>query len=485
MGFDCKLCAVHTIHIIYEETKRHETKKKAECRLDCFCQLINKTLSISDMASPSSRDSPESVDLPEPVEEPEPLKSKPKPKRQRDRKSKVYKTLAKNQCPSVCRICRNPAIGYHYEVPSCNGCKTFFRRTIISGKKFRCVKVSNCLDTEEVIDTSKRVCQACRFEKCVQAGMNPMAIQAEVKTDEGEELRKQIAKKRETFDCRPKFFNFEDKMNQVIRNLVMIDSKLEGVHMNGMPMGFKDGRDLRTILASKIIYSNSEVPEMSYTPVKLSKHTGLPKRRCRNFVHSSCLATIEFSKTFDFSTAIRLESKVLLLKHATLMCVNLTNAFTTFRKLRSDRLLYPDGSVYGPPPRKRGPLIEKQRSFLQNTLIAFMTNDVDRTEYLLLKAIVMCNPAVTGLPSDDQKHIQLEREVYAQCLLRYCLQQHGCLNGPARFTALISIFHVIENQQKEQKDYYVYVKAIHTQKHKDPVVLAKKCTSLLYDQVLD
>ncbi|CAI2353938.1 unnamed protein product [Caenorhabditis sp. 36 PRJEB53466] len=420
------------------------------------------------------------------VEEEMQPKSSAKPRR--NRRSKVYKTLPQNQCPSICRICRNPAIGYHYEVPSCNGCKTFFRRTIITGRKFKCFKVSNCLDGNEVIDTSKRVCRACRFEKCVQAGMNPMAIQAEMKSEEGEELRKKIAKKRENgeqFDSGSVFFNFEDRMSQVISKLALVESKLEGVHNKGMPMGFKDSRDLATVLSSKVIYDNMEIPGMSYTLVKLSKNTGLPKRRSRNFVHSSYLASIEYSKTFDFASSIDIESKVLLMKHATLMCVNLTNAFTTFSKLKADKLLYPDGSIYGPPKRKQGPLIEKQRAFLQNTLVTFIMNNVDRTEYMLLKAIILCNPAVTGLPAEDVKHLQREREVYAQCLFRYCLLQHGILNGPARFSALLSLCSVIENQQKEQKDLYLYIKAIHSQKHKDPAELSKKCISVLYDQVME
>ncbi|KAF1751636.1 hypothetical protein GCK72_018190 [Caenorhabditis remanei] len=411
-----------------------------------------------------------------------------KTKSRRNRRSKVYKTLPQNQCPSVCRVCRNPAIGYHYEVPSCNGCKTFFRRTIVTGRKFKCNKVSNCLDGSDVIDTSQRVCRACRFEKCVQAGMNPLAIQAEAKTDEGEELKKLIAKKMtngEKFDSGTVFFNVADKLNQIIGKLTKIESKLEGIHNNGMPMGFTDTRDLSTVVSSRVIYNNIEIPSMSYAPVKVSKHTGLPKRRSRNFVHSSCLASIEYSKTFDFSSAVDLPSKILLLQHTALLCANLTNAFVTFKKLKSDTLLYPDGSIYGPPKRKNGPLIEKQRSFLQKTLVAFMSNNVDQTEYLLLKAIVLCNSAVSNLPLDDMKHVQREREVYAQCLFRYCLLQHGTLNGPARFSALLAICNVLENQQKEQKDYYLYIKAIHSQKHKDPEVLKKKCISNVYDQIMD
>lgn len=107
--------------------------------------------------------------------------------------------------------------------------------------------------------------------------MNPMAIQAEVKSDEGEQLRKQIAEKRasgEKFDSFM-FFNAEEKVNQVIGKLAIVEAKMDGIHSAGMPMGFKDTRDLRSVLVAKVIFNNMEIPSMSYTPVKFSKHTGL------------------------------------------------------------------------------------------------------------------------------------------------------------------------------------------------------------------
>lgn len=123
-------------------------------------------------------------------------------------------------------------------------------------------------------DTTKRVCRACRFEKCVAAGMNPMAIQAEVTSYEGEQLRKRIAASRESFDS-VMLFNMEEKVNQVIGRLTMVEAKIDGIHNNGMPMGFKDTRGLRSVLEAKVIFDSMKIPSMSYTPVKYSKHTGL------------------------------------------------------------------------------------------------------------------------------------------------------------------------------------------------------------------
>ncbi|KAH7714091.1 zinc finger protein [Aphelenchoides avenae] len=45
---------------------------------------------------------------------------------------------------SVCAVCGDLASGFHYDVPSCNGCKTFFRRTVVAGRRFTCKKGGSC-----------------------------------------------------------------------------------------------------------------------------------------------------------------------------------------------------------------------------------------------------------------------------------------------------------------------------------------------------
>lgn len=72
-----------------------------------------------------------------------------------------------------CAVCGDQATGLHYEVPSCNGCKTFFRRTLVSNRTYKCHKDGNCTFNKDM----RCACRACRFSKCVAVGMNPKAIQ--------------------------------------------------------------------------------------------------------------------------------------------------------------------------------------------------------------------------------------------------------------------------------------------------------------------
>ncbi|KAK0424229.1 hypothetical protein QR680_008559 [Steinernema hermaphroditum] len=74
-----------------------------------------------------------------------------------------------------CLVCGDRATGTHYGVVSCNGCKGFFRRTILRNQKFTCRFQKQC-----VIDKNFRcACRYCRFQKCVSVGMRREAIQYE------------------------------------------------------------------------------------------------------------------------------------------------------------------------------------------------------------------------------------------------------------------------------------------------------------------
>ncbi|XP_061733704.1 estrogen-related receptor gamma-like [Nerophis ophidion] len=67
----------------------------------------------------------------------------------------------------LCLVCGDMASGFHYGVASCEACKAFFKRTVQGNMEYSCPVSKEC----EINKRRRKACQACRFHKCLQAGM--------------------------------------------------------------------------------------------------------------------------------------------------------------------------------------------------------------------------------------------------------------------------------------------------------------------------
>ena len=73
----------------------------------------------------------------------------------------------------ACPICGDEISGFHYGTFSCESCKGFFKRTVQNKKVFTC----NSTDGEcNITSFNRKRCPACRFSKCIKAGMRVDAI---------------------------------------------------------------------------------------------------------------------------------------------------------------------------------------------------------------------------------------------------------------------------------------------------------------------
>uniref|UniRef100_A0A3B5LE60 Glucocorticoid receptor n=1 Tax=Xiphophorus couchianus TaxID=32473 RepID=A0A3B5LE60_9TELE len=86
-------------------------------------------------------------------------------------------SFGKSGTHKICLVCSDEASGCHYGVLTCGSCKVFFKRAvegtttslmIISQHNYLCAGRNDC-----IIDKIRRKnCPACRFRKCLMAGMN-------------------------------------------------------------------------------------------------------------------------------------------------------------------------------------------------------------------------------------------------------------------------------------------------------------------------
>ncbi|CAF0886010.1 unnamed protein product [Rotaria sp. Silwood1] len=69
-----------------------------------------------------------------------------------------------------CAVCQSASSGIHFGATTCEGCKGFFRRMIKERipQHYKCSEKNNC----EVNAITRNMCRACRFRKCLMAGMS-------------------------------------------------------------------------------------------------------------------------------------------------------------------------------------------------------------------------------------------------------------------------------------------------------------------------
>ncbi|XP_076281237.1 uncharacterized protein LOC143209466 isoform X2 [Lasioglossum baleicum] len=69
----------------------------------------------------------------------------------------------------LCRVCGEPAAGFHFGAFTCEGCKSFFGRTYNNlGSISECKNGGVCVINKK----NRTACKACRLRKCVMVGMS-------------------------------------------------------------------------------------------------------------------------------------------------------------------------------------------------------------------------------------------------------------------------------------------------------------------------
>ena len=67
----------------------------------------------------------------------------------------------------TCVICGDQAKYKHYGVQSCEGCRSFFKRSVLNNQRYLCLLKHDC-----AVDKKRRAyCRYCRFQKCLASGM--------------------------------------------------------------------------------------------------------------------------------------------------------------------------------------------------------------------------------------------------------------------------------------------------------------------------
>ncbi|GMT08553.1 hypothetical protein PENTCL1PPCAC_30727, partial [Pristionchus entomophagus] len=337
-----------------------------------------------------------------------------------------------------CVVCSDRATGLHYSVPSCNGCKTFFRRTIICGRRFKCHKDGQCTFNKQ----GRCSCRACRFQKCLDSGMDPQAIQqsrhapypipstsyADQKDvapscyatkDLGEMLGDALTRPDSPLSpsvlsstgVSPVPPQLDTKSiqslleNEELRDLVNREIKMYGLRRSG---AYRGGALLDILTKPPAIENKEALMEMCESPVFIHDLA-----RTEFWLNYELSISIEYAKTHAVFRNLSFCDKCVLLEDTHLALFIFTAAYEAYFK-EGKALHYSNGDevVFG------------EDTGSPNDLIDIMTRCcLDPATFALSKAIIFLNPDAYGLSPEGKKLLEKERDRHTRLLASYTFQR--------------------------------------------------------------
>ncbi|CAJ0568421.1 unnamed protein product, partial [Mesorhabditis spiculigera] len=392
--------------------------------------------------------------------------------------SSSYRTLnheekpkkPRSEAPALCAICGGQANGYHYEAPSCNSCKTFFRRVMLRARLPQCKKMNGggdrrCPDKQK---NGRAVCRGCRFVKCLEAGMDCRGIEYRPGAPVDDEfigivLRMQFKARGQAdtaddqkpstsqalvpvnVDIKPPLSNESDHF----RTLIFLKSMEMDMNLRlrlESPEGLLPWpmQNVATYMAHGL--HSQRIPA---TAIDAKYHYVERRFGCAHFLIEYERAH-EIARQLPFYDKLGTMDKVLWFRFAAMASFLFTSAFRS-KSRGLPAVTLRDGSLA--PILAHNPW-ELHRLIFFKPVEYLTDQDVDDDEFLMLRGILLCS-TVAPLPPEALKGLDETREKLARTLFAYETTRHGMQRGANRYQLLL---HVVNNFVKltgQHKELYL------------------------------
>uniref|UniRef100_A0A8R1DXT4 Nuclear receptor domain-containing protein n=2 Tax=Caenorhabditis japonica TaxID=281687 RepID=A0A8R1DXT4_CAEJA len=374
---------------------------------------------------------------------------------------------------TICSVCCDEASGRHYGVVACFGCKGFFRRTVRAGKNYVCRYNGKC----RIDKAGRNVCRSCRFQKCLEVGMEPDAI----RPDRDKTGRQKNPRRNTQFES----VNKKSSVSSLLGDLPNMNTIKEDMENRSVSPSLSDTVPLRqnTLIADEnVLTTLSEIediviqlqdnfettqqtlPQMAEA---ITKPSLISARTLLNFngtmgsadphcVSSNLRRMIVF--TFDYINTLRpiadlnADEKLSLARsmvapflilfcgyHSVISdpqefeCIYLPSG----HKLPSHQNLFTKNSS-----KKKFILLENKAEHVRRNMTEMILHQLQRlkvtkVEMVALKAIMALDPNVKGLSQKSVELLVIARESVQHALFSHLINNFGVLEATSRFAHLL------------------------------------------------
>ena len=83
--------------------------------------------------------------------------------------------------------------------------------------------------------------------------------------------------------------------------------------------------------------------------------------------------------------------------------------------------------------------------------------NLTQEEYVLLKTVMLCNPAVKGLSDKGRKLLEKEFERYSKILLHHMQEKLGMAPGAVRYSQIMQVFEAMAHFAQKHREFHVWI----------------------------
>lgn len=351
-----------------------------------------------------------------------------------------------------CRVCGDSPARMHYGVPTCFGCKGFFRRTLKRTKDYVCRYQGTC-----IVDRHERnSCRFCRFKKCLEVGMDPKAV----RPDRDMSFKGIFAKSRKILKNQSNITDHsstEDEFNigngkivrksdwiqklpSDMRHLINYLIKIELMTSNGDSNDF--GVNLYPLSYSSIrsILEDPSILVGKRTEIKYQTTSRVRSEEIRAVAHRNLIDIIDWVEQLSSVMDIRnINDKLLMIKSSYApLAIFSFSAFTSKNTTDTNLVcLCNYGCVprdvdilYDDPYHLTNKIIQRSLDELVEPFRIFNFTD---EEIILMKAIIVLNPHIKGLTPETAEVIADFRDRVHETLYHIIQETHPRTVASSRF----------------------------------------------------
>ncbi|KAI1700982.1 zinc finger, c4 type (two domains) domain-containing protein [Ditylenchus destructor] len=363
------------------------------------------------------------------------------------------------EMPRQCLICGCPTNCYHYDVPSCTGCKAFFRRSLLTSRTYACKHNAMCSKINGI-----NRCRACRFDRCILLGMNPRAMRLPTSID--------VAKLSEKVSNRRMDPVFEGTIEQkIIQSLVYVELKVRQIRessrwQSDSVMSLSIGEMLesshKNVLADADQYPKEQ--KWPFTrPLDILQALFLDKRR-PHWLMLDTFLSIEVARTMPVFSQLDYNDQVALLKQVIVANAILLQAFYSYQ-MKSETVIMPNGFSPTKIPKVAGEnglseITEKMKLISCRAMVPMSRIQMTMEEFVLLKAIIYSHSAIHGLSQRGKVLLERESIRYSKILMKHLQSLMGAAPGAKKYAEIISLVYCLFYAAQLQREVCIYGAAV-------------------------